>query len=184
MIQIGAYLFPVLLHKWNLMQNLTEYQKPNCLNGKLNAQTLELWDELISLVYNNRQDDTRMNERITEQWTKSLKAEKNEQQLSWRTWLGLIPTYIFEKCNEENFKIWHFTKRCELTFLIVSRLPPPSMDSVPLVQVKLSEEPLAEQVRTTVLLCSMISGRLDVTTTSDSGPAQKHEEVVVCEKTN
>lgn len=50
-----------------------------------------------------------------------------------------------------------------------------TMGVVPLIQVKLSKEPLAAQVRMTVLLCSMASGRLDVMDTLDTGTAGKHK---------
>lgn len=38
-----------------------------------------------------------------------------------------------------------------------------------LVQVNLRKEPLAEHFRTTVLLCSMASARLDLMVTSETG---------------
>ena len=59
----------------------------------------------------------------------------------------------------------------EPTSLSVIRLPSATMGAVPLVQVNLRKEPLAEQVRITVLLCSMASGMLDLMTTSDTGSA-------------
>lgn len=59
----------------------------------------------------------------------------------------------------------------KLTACSVIRLPSATMGAVPLVQVKLSEEPFAEQLRTTVLLNSIAAARLDVMTTSDTGSA-------------
>lgn len=45
---------------------------------------------------------------------------------------------------------------------------------VPLVQVNWRKEPLAEQVRTTVLLCSTASDRSDLMVTSETGSAARN----------
>lgn len=58
-----------------------------------------------------------------------------------------------------------------LTVCSVIRTPSAVMGAVPLVQVNVSKEPFAEQFRTTVLLVSIASGRLDWMTTLDTGPA-------------
>lgn len=47
---------------------------------------------------------------------------------------------------------------------------------VPLAQVNLRKEPLAEQVRTTVLLCSMASGRSDLMVTSETGSGTRENQ--------
>lgn len=53
----------------------------------------------------------------------------------------------------------------------MKRLPSSTMGTSPLSQLNWRKEPLAEQVRTTVLLCSMASDRLDLMETSDTGSA-------------
>lgn len=60
------------------------------------------------------------------------------------------------------------------TFWMMSRLPSATMGAEPLVQLNSRKEPLAEQFRTTVLLCSMASGRLDLMTRSDTGSAGRN----------
>lgn len=58
------------------------------------------------------------------------------------------------------------------------RLPSSTTGTVPFIQLKSRKEPLAEQVRTTVLLRSNATGMLDLMTTSDTGSVQRHKEVV------
>lgn len=62
-----------------------------------------------------------------------------------------------------------------LTSVTVSRLPSATMGVEPLVQLNVRSEPEAEHVRTTVLLFSMASSRSDLTTTLDTGTAEKCE---------
>lgn len=61
-------------------------------------------------------------------------------------------------------------------------MPSATMGVVPLLQVNLRKEPLAEQVRTTVLLCSIASGMSDLMATSDTGSAGRNKEDVLHEE--
>lgn len=79
------------------------------------------------------------------------------------------PTQSFTSNNAE-------TIRVELTFVSVMRVPSTTMGALPLVHLKLSEEPLALQVRITVVLCSMASGTLDLMTTSETGSAGRNQQ--------
>lgn len=51
---------------------------------------------------------------------------------------------------------------------------------VPLVQVNWRKEPLAEQLRTTVLLCSTASDRSDLMVTSETGSAARNGRTSGC----
>lgn len=64
-----------------------------------------------------------------------------------------------------------------LTSLIASRVSSDVMGVVSLVQENLRNEPLAEQVRTTVLLNSTISDTLALTVTFDTGSAGRNKVI-------
>lgn len=64
-----------------------------------------------------------------------------------------------------------------LTSVIASRVSSAMMGAVPLVQKNLRNEPLAEQVRTTVLLNSTISDTLALMVTFDTGSAGRNKVI-------
>lgn len=55
------------------------------------------------------------------------------------------------------------------------RVPSTTMGALPLIHLKLSEEPIALQVRITVLLYSMASGTLDLMSTLETGSAGRNQ---------